>query len=201
MNNLMHMDAADHFYNEGELEMARSVSCGDVEAIKKLIAAGMNPNFVSATDMTPLQWACIKERMESLEALLGRGADRDLHAPLILCAQICWLKGAAALLLAGANPNLCDADDYTPLHMAVMRAGDDGASDDARAIVRLLLDSGANPWNGNSFKRTPLLIAIELGAVALFEQMAEKSALLPADAAQAEKIREECARRGVNCPF
>ena len=140
----MHIAAADHFYDKGEIVMAEAVSCGDVDLIKSLVAGGANPNSVSATEMTPLLWACIKERIESVEALLQCGADCNFHAPLHMCAQISWLKGAATLLKAGANPNICAADGDTPLHMAVTRAAANETLD-AAEIFRLLLSSGANP--------------------------------------------------------
>ena len=74
--------------------------------------------------------------------MLSRGARPDIQAndgttPLILCAQIGWIEGAAQLLARHANPNLGDRRGQTPLIVAVQRRD--------IQMVRLLLGQHANP--------------------------------------------------------
>jgi len=74
--------------------------------------------------------------------MLSRGARPDIQSndgttPLILCAQLGWIEGAAQLLARHANPNLGDRSGQTPLIVAVQRRD--------IQMVRLLLGQHANP--------------------------------------------------------
>src|SRR5206468_1722897 len=58
--------------------------------------------------------------------MLSRGARPDIQSndgttPLILCAQLGWIEGAAQLLARHANPNLGNRSGETPLIVAVQR--------------------------------------------------------------------------------
>ena len=74
--------------------------------------------------------------------MLGRGARPDLQTrdgttPLILAAQIGWVRGAELLLTRRANPNLANNQGETPLMFAVRRHD--------LAMARLLLSQRADP--------------------------------------------------------
>lgn len=58
------------------------------------------------------------------------------------------------LLDTGANPNLQDSDNKTPLHWAAVTGGDKN-----KEIVKLLLERGADPNIAESCGRTPLHVA------------------------------------------
>jgi len=69
--------------------------------------------------------------------------ERKKHrTPLHYCAEKNYLRGAAALLKAAANPNMIDAQYKTPLHLAI----DEHSS---RDMVTLLLQGRADPDKGN----------------------------------------------------
>ncbi|WP_395462779.1 ankyrin repeat domain-containing protein [Wolbachia endosymbiont of Cantharis cryptica] len=58
------------------------------------------------------------------------------------------------LLNTGANPNLQDSDNKTPLYMAAVTSGDKN-----KEIVKLLLERGADPNIAESYGQTPLHVA------------------------------------------
>jgi len=77
-----------------------------------------------------------------LAYLLGKGAKIDSQngeglTPLTLAAQLGWAEGAELLLRRGASVDLPNNRGETPLIYAVHRRD--------LAMVRLLVDSGANP--------------------------------------------------------
>ena len=77
-----------------------------------------------------------------LSFMLGRGARPDLQSrdgttPLILAAQIGWVRGAELLLSRRATPNLGNNQGETPLMFAVRRHD--------LAMARLLLSQRADP--------------------------------------------------------
>jgi hypothetical protein len=83
-----------------------------------------------------------------LNFLLARGARPDLadnqgNTALTIAAQIGWVEGAEVLLSRRANVNAANGRGETPLIMAVHRRDP--------AMVRLLMDNGANPsWTDSA---------------------------------------------------
>lgn len=67
----------------------------------------------------------------------------------------------AQLLAYGANVNIRDYHDYTPLHYACMWGW--------ASTVKLLIDAGANVNDTNFQGRTPLMLAIEFGNASVVE--------------------------------
>ena len=120
--------------------------------LESALAAGADPEQLSATFELPLMAAVKVKRMDSVKALLGAGADPDgtnrlgessLHVAAAGDSGI--LK---SLLDAGANPNARDAGGVTPMMLA--------AAAGREYNLRLFRNSGARldvkDYQGSSFK-------------------------------------------------
>ena len=119
----------------------------------------------SPDGMTPLMTAARENDVVAIAGLVRAGAmvDRVDHrqgwTPLLHAIHKGSHEAAAALLAAGADPNLAGGGEIPPLFFAVMN-GDP-------ALVRLLLDRGADPRVTTSGGDTnALLLAVEGGFMA-----------------------------------
>jgi ankyrin repeat protein len=138
----------------GQTALMWAIAERHVEIVQTLIGRGADVNARSAGGFTPLMFAAQQSSLEAAQALLAAGAridDRapDGSSPLLLSLSGTHPVGAAnvtldrsdglplLLLSKGANPNLADADGYTPLHWAAERG--------RLALVKALLAAGANP--------------------------------------------------------
>lgn len=117
-----------------------AVRNANVTAIRKLIAAGADPNDKDVEGNTAL---CITEDSKVIRLLLSLGADPNLacddgSTPLIIAVMGSTPASAIqALLDAGANPNAPGGFGMTPLmHAAAGREVE---------IVQMLLAAGADP--------------------------------------------------------
>lgn len=136
------------------LAIAAASSIGLGLLVARAIARDRPPPIASATQSGDPR---------SLEELLARGAD--LHAapgpdgfrPLALAARAGALKLMAALLDAGADPNLRDASGnrWVPLMHAVHKH--------QTGSVRLLLQRGALADGPPQLRLTPLMMAVASG--------------------------------------
>ena len=77
-------------------------------------------------------------------------------APLHEAVRAGWLDGAELLLQSGADPNVRDGFDNTPLHIVLPEEGRNGG-------VALLLKYGADPSLKDRNGNTPLHVAIQVG--------------------------------------
>ena len=122
--------------------------CG-AEAVPELIRKGADLNYVDPyLGRTPLYAACITNRVRAIEALLSHGADPNkrfsyrspvsgsVDADVTAIMYAVSPEAASALIRAGADVSVTDANGTTPL----MRAAFYGRP----AVVRLLLDAGAD---------------------------------------------------------
>ena len=121
--------------------------CGDPAELRKILASG--PDVNRSTDhLAPLAHACWLASAESVQLLLGAGADlhqrsgkRELTALHVLCAadqHECSAAILHMLISAGAD---VDAPEGTNGRSALHIACEEGKTD----CVRLLLDAGAQP--------------------------------------------------------
>ena len=128
-----------------------AVKAFDVEALRREIAAGVDPNIQLPYSAAPLHYAVIikrpfrkrlQERLECISVLLEAGAAVDLKysglTPLHYAAgnkYAAYQAVIAMLLEAGADPNFTDT-----YHRSVLAHA---AADGTAGAVRLLISAGA----------------------------------------------------------
>ena len=140
--------------------------------VQALLEAGADPNVRTGRGSTPLHRAAQSGTPEVIGLLVAAGAEVDaqsdlgispLHSAVIWAGPSSlaettprvrtgpWLLRVAALLEAGADPNLQDAEGDTPLHRAAQELD--------TALVSLLARAGANLDTRNNRGETPLVVA------------------------------------------
>ncbi|HHY50433.1 MAG TPA: ankyrin repeat domain-containing protein [Alphaproteobacteria bacterium] len=116
---------------------------GDAATVRRALAAGWDGNALAPDGFTPLGLAAFFDRMPVFELLLP--ITRDLNERARNPQQVAAIHAATAagnarmveaLLRAGADPDLAQADGFTPLHAA--------AHSGNAAIAGLLLLFGAD---------------------------------------------------------
>lgn len=110
----------------------------------------------------PLHYSVLKGEMDAVEQAIFEGIDVSSQddngmTPLHFAAQEQHIEVTKTLLQAGANPNIYDRNGNGPLWVAVL------STRDSFEIVKMLLDSGADPDKLNNAKRTPKDLALEIG--------------------------------------
>ena len=131
-------------------KLFRAAGTDDVEQIRVLVSAGADPNIISPqAGHTPLYNACFGKALRAVDTLLKLGADPNkrftyrsfvdgrVEADAVALMYAGTAEIAQALIAAGAEVNVADADGTTPL----MRAAFRGSLD----VVRVLLAAGADP--------------------------------------------------------
>jgi len=128
-----------------ELDVFESAAFGDLDRLSELLAT--DPDLVNATSgdgFTPLHLAAFFGQTDAVRLLLARGAEPDVRGQgwmtgTALSAAAAGGHTAIVLLLleVGVDPNVQQAQGFTPLHAAAQNA-------DLEA-VRALLDAGADP--------------------------------------------------------
>lgn len=144
----------DHVTNR-EAPLNAAAARGDVEEIRRLIAAGASPNERSRFGGSqPLHSAARGGHPEAVRVLIElhsdvKGIDDQRATPLHRAAIVSngrplgvdseRGRNAAAIVLLehGANPNAQDYSENTPLHAAV------GGLD--VPLIKILMDHGADP--------------------------------------------------------
>ena len=132
-------------------------------AVALLLAAGADPHATDASGATPLHKAV---DAESARLLLAAGAKVDARdargrRPLELAlgsTSTPKLGTLLPLLTAGAEPNLPDKDGNPPLSRLLARLGPH--ADGSVALVRALLEAGADPIGGELRGMSPLSMAL-----------------------------------------
>jgi hypothetical protein len=141
--------------------LGEAVSKGDVEAVRKELASGANPNAETGVlDEPALHRAAKKENASVVSVLLKAGANKEAmdsvgQTPLHIAAQRGNLEVVKTLLAARANPNaLMGGRSVTPLLMAVQQGQGE--------VVKTLLRSGASKTAaGNGI--SPVKLASDMG--------------------------------------
>ncbi len=128
-----------------ELDVFESAAFGDLDRLSELLAT--EPDLVNATSgdgFTPLHLAAFFGQTDAVRLLLARGAEPDVRGQgwmtgTALSAAAAGGHTAIVLLLleVGVDPNVQQAQGFTPLHAAAQNA-------DLEA-VRALLEAGADP--------------------------------------------------------
>ncbi|MDA7676665.1 ankyrin repeat domain-containing protein [bacterium] len=97
---------------------------GQIEEVKKLLAAGADVNAKTKFKETPLHFAAENGQKEVAELLIDKGANVNAHAkwertPLHSTAKTGQKSIIELLITAGANVNAEDFENKTPLDEAI----------------------------------------------------------------------------------
>ena len=132
-----------------------AASTGDIQTVRRLLDTGTDVN-ATTNDRSPLRAASCAGETEIVKYLLSKGADpnspNDRGGTALICASFrCHHDVVKALLDAGVR---VDEPFGEQLTTALMQASQTGNA----SVVRILLESGANPnlidvWGGTALHR------------------------------------------------
>ncbi|KAL7920862.1 ankyrin repeat-containing domain protein [Trichoderma austrokoningii] len=171
---------------------------GHDEVVELLLKTSrVDPNAPGPKTRTPLLYAVKGGHVDTMKTLLSQGADPNYEdrfgwTPLLNAVDNGNVAILKILLEGGANPNQEDHFGQTPLIYAVER-GDKvikkepvgtgawmiykpvlhAATDSQEAMVRALLEGGADPNQKNKAGHTPLTYAANHGNVAIVKILLE----------------------------
>ena len=137
-----------------DISIHQAAEEGNIEAVKKHLAAGMDVNTRDNNKWTPLHLAAIYDHKEVVELFITEGANVNAkdwmgRTPLNDAAGRGYKEIVEILLANGADVNAKDIYDQTPLHHS-------GSVDGHKEIVDLLIDKGADVNAKNFEGGTPL---------------------------------------------
>lgn len=188
--------AANAIDGEGQTPLMHACGQGDMATVKALLAGGANVNIPSKNDETALNIAIAGEHDEIVDLLLMKGATvhtEDLHAAikarniplasrlidqgadvthgLLTALPHAELEMVKLLVKQGAGINTRDYYDKTPL---ILEAENWAEADPA--VVRHLLEHGADINAQDDKGRSALLAVAERGNAAVARVLLEKGA-------------------------
>ena len=155
----------------GNLPLHFAALYGSPESVQLLLEAGASPNARNTAEVTPLiyaGWNAVKVRM-----MLAKGADAKAVSKMgrtALHLAVISAEGSEAarmLLDKGANVNAADAMGDTPLTVANMNN---------TALIRLLIERGANPKLAGRDGFTALMYAAAAGNAEAIKLLLSKGA-------------------------
>ncbi|MBT0962716.1 ankyrin repeat domain-containing protein [Denitromonas iodatirespirans] len=160
--------------------LARAAGAGQTEVVRKLLAAGADPDQRGEQGFTPLGAAALRGHAPVVRLLLRHEADPDRKSadgapPLVNAARMGHAAVVEALLDAGADPTRADRLGHHTLSMAAAR-GD-------VMLVRRLLDLGMEVDARDGEGRTAFFWA------GLYSRAAVREVLLAAGADAAATVR------------
>lgn len=161
----------DGLSSMGENAVVAAAETGNIQIVKMLLYAGLNPNIQSKTGYTALLVSMLDDEYGIEELLLKRGADPDkriekygdvrtvLYIAVMNAVQnnnARKIKSIELLLKYGANPDIAsESGNKTPVFVAA-RYG-------KLNIVKMLVESGANTDIPTNSDNTPLDTAFKNG--------------------------------------
>lgn len=156
-------------------DLGRALGDGDVEIVQALIDAGIDVASPGDGPLTPLgmatMLACAKQvpvdrQLAVLDLLIAHGADvnhRDAQGNTVLIAAVqqCPLAVIERFVTAGAEPNPVNAQQFTPLKMAMVAGRWDiaeflvgkGARMSAKEADQLFMEKPQDPAQAAILKR------------------------------------------------
>ncbi len=125
----------------GRRALLEATRADDVETIRTLLAAGINPNIATPGGDRPLSIAVERQQLETVRLLLLAGARTDFRAasgltPLATAVLLDDLPTVEVLLRARADPEVRSSNRNTALNDAVALS--------RTAIALRLIDAGAD---------------------------------------------------------
>jgi ankyrin repeat protein len=150
-----HHTGGDRALGEGSTPFMRAAKSGDVTVMRLLLAAGADPSLTQPNQATALMLAAGLGWRDGSPAApsYDQGSEQDAVEAITLCMQV------------GIDINAATTNGETALHAAVSGRASD-------AIVRFLVERGANLAAKNKQGRTPLDVAVasrrELGGIVAF---------------------------------
>src|SRR6185436_17091542 len=167
---------------DGQTALMIIARTSNVEAAKLLISKRARVNAVEQwRGQTPLMWAAAENQPAMVKVLVDHGAnvnarsnvnnfERQVTAeprmqarpsggftPLLYAARKGCLQCAEILLKAGADKDLNDPDDVSPLLLATLNFNFD--------IAALLVQKGANVNKWDTWGRSPIYAAVDMNTL------------------------------------
>jgi ankyrin repeat protein len=167
---------------EGETALMEVTRTGRVDAARLLLSHGATVQAHETWGgQTALMWAVTQDHPEMMQLLIEHGADvnarskvhdwqrkvtaegrpKDMHrgglTPLLYAARDGCVPCVQLLLKSGADVNLPDPDQVSPLEMALLNLHWDTA--------KLLISQGADVHGWDEWGQTPLYVAVDMNTV------------------------------------
>lgn len=169
--------------DSGDTALHVAVSKMRLEASRCLLDAGANVHCERGNKATALHVAAATGSAALVDLCLDRGADPNARntaqdTPLIVAAASNHYEATQRLLEFRPRPegdaripadvNAARENGATALHFACTRGNE--------AMVRLLLEHGADPDAQNNSKDTPLIVAADAGHLSVCERLIQRGA-------------------------
>ena len=154
--------------------LVEAVKANDVAQVRRLLAAGTDPNAWSEGNYMPLYHAVMQGQTESAKLLLEHGADPNLKAgpsqdPVLFTAINAGHGELAKLLVEhGANVNIKTGGGETLLYLA--------AKSGKAAVAEALLELGADPNAETGYHDNPLWCAAQRGDIEVMKVLLKHGA-------------------------
>src|SRR5205814_9456338 len=167
---------------EGETPLMAVARSGNVDAAKRLLAAGADVNAKEEFGgQSAVMWAAAQSQAEMVKFLATHGADvnargvvrnwerkviteprpKDMNqggfTPLLYAAREGCVECAKHLVAAGADPDLEDPERITPLNMALLNLHFE--------VAAYLINAGADVDKWDLFGRSPLYMAADVSTL------------------------------------
>ena len=158
-----------------ESPVADAAERGEVEEIRTLLRQGADPSAAQPDGMTALHWSALNDQLEIVETLIFAGATLQPatrvggYTPLHLASRAGNAGVVAALLEAGANPDVLTGTGAASLHFAAEANGVE--------VVNALAGHGADVNVRDAYSsRTPAMFAAARNSAAALQALLDAGA-------------------------